>query len=91
MAALAIYTLAPILFLIVFIGGLELFGRRKNPEKARYHQVRPRHRLAVAAVYLGLVLVTGFATVELYVPGSQLGKSTNQTHTAQPVIQPTHN
>jgi len=91
MVALAIYTLQPIIFLIAIIGGFEMLGRRKNPERARYHQVRPRHRLAVAAVYLALVLVTGFGTAELYVPHSQLGKSASQTHTTQPVSQPTNN
>jgi Zn-dependent protease len=78
MVVLAVYTLQPILFIIVLIGGMELVSRRKqrnSPQQQAYHRVRPRHRWAVGAVYLTLVLATGLATAKLYTPGNQLGMS----------------
>lgn len=52
----------PILILIVLLGGLETYRRfkaiRKGDEDTRrYYTVRPRHRLAVGAVYVGLIIV----------------------------------
>ena len=54
----------PIILLIVLFGGMELYRRwklRKTPESQAYYQVAPKHRVAVAAVYLGLIalLVVG--------------------------------
>jgi Zn-dependent protease len=56
----------PILILIVLLGGLETWRRwrsRKSGEEgnASYYRVRPIHRLAVGAVYVGLIalLVVG--------------------------------
>src|ERR671910_932442 len=50
----------PILLLIVLLGGFETYRRwkhRKDPldGNADYYKVAPRHRLAVAAVYIGLI------------------------------------
>ncbi|MEX2195030.1 MAG: site-2 protease family protein [Thermoleophilaceae bacterium] len=47
----------PILLLVLVFGGLETWRRwkaRKSPEGRRFHEVRPRTRAAVVAVYLGL-------------------------------------
>lgn len=51
----------PVLVLIALLGGLELYRRwrdRKTGEEgnAAYYTVAPRHRLAVAAVYIGLIV-----------------------------------
>lgn len=52
----------PILILIVLLGGLELWRRWRSRRQglegnANYYAVRPRHRLAVAAVYVGLIVL----------------------------------
>lgn len=52
----------PVLVLIALLGGLELYRRwrdRKRGEEgnAAYYAVAPRHRLAVAAVYIGLIVL----------------------------------
>ncbi|MGH2947855.1 MAG: site-2 protease family protein [Solirubrobacteraceae bacterium] len=52
----------PILILIVLLGGLELWRRWKSRRhgmdgNARYYRVRPAHRLAVGAVYVGLIVL----------------------------------
>jgi Zn-dependent protease len=56
----------PVIVLIALLGALELYrrwrGRKRGEEgNAAYYAVAPRHRLAVAAVYLGLIaaLVVG--------------------------------
>ena len=54
----------PILILIVLLGGLETYrrwkGRKAGEEgNAAYYRVKPAHRLAVGAVYVGLVLLLG--------------------------------
>jgi Zn-dependent protease len=50
----------PVIFLIALLGGLELYrrwrGRRRGEEgNPAYYAVAPRHRLAVGAVYIGLI------------------------------------
>ncbi len=53
----------PVLFLVVLLGGFETWRRwkqRKDPESREYHRVRPRTRLAVAAVYIGLAVLLTF-------------------------------
>lgn len=68
MIGLAIYTGHPLIFVVVALGAMELvtrWGRRKNPETIAYHSVRVRDRLIIGAVYLVLVLSTGYATVAL--------------------------
>jgi len=52
----------PILLLIVLLGGFETYRRWKERGKpvegnAEYYKVAPRHRLAVGAVYVGLVVL----------------------------------
>jgi Zn-dependent protease len=47
----------PIILIIVLLGGYETWRRwklRKSPESQRYHRVRPRTRVLVAVVYVGL-------------------------------------
>jgi len=59
-AALVVLTFTfpnPIMLLILLFGGMETWRRfkaRKSPEGARFHTVRPRTRVAIAAVYIGL-------------------------------------
>jgi Zn-dependent protease len=52
----------PIMILILLLGGLETWRRWKQrrsggEEQAEYYRVPPRARLAVAAVYVGLIVV----------------------------------
>jgi Zn-dependent protease len=52
----------PIIILILLFGAMETWRRWKarrsdDPEQQRYYQVKPAHRLAVAAVYVGLIVV----------------------------------
>jgi Zn-dependent protease len=52
----------PIIFLIVLLGGMETWRRwkqRKTPEAQEYNHVSRGTRIAVAAVYLGLVVALG--------------------------------
>jgi Zn-dependent protease len=63
-AALVFIAPNPILILILVFGGLETYRRwkqRKSGEEgnATYYQVKPAHRLLVAAVYVGLLIVLG--------------------------------
>jgi Zn-dependent protease len=60
--ALAFVWPNPLLVIIALFAGLELYRRwrgRKSGEEgnAAYYKVAPRHRLAVAAVYIGLIAV----------------------------------
>jgi Zn-dependent protease len=52
----------PIMILIVLLGGMETWRRwkiRKTPEAQEYNRVSRNTRIAVAAVYLGLVIALG--------------------------------
>lgn len=54
----------PIMILVLLFGGLETWRRwrdRKSPESREFHRVRPRTRVAVAAVYLGLAVTLAVA------------------------------
>jgi Zn-dependent protease len=47
----------PIMLFVLLLGGFETWRRwqaRNSPEARRFHEVRPRTRVAVAVVYLGL-------------------------------------
>jgi Zn-dependent protease len=53
---------SPVLILIVLLGGMETWRRwkqRKSPEAQAYNRVPTRTRVAVAVVYLGLVVALG--------------------------------
>jgi Zn-dependent protease len=62
-AALIVFTLLfpnPVSLLILLFGGLETWRRwkaRKTPEAQAFSRVRPRTRLAVGAVYVGLAVL----------------------------------
>ena len=48
---------SPVMLLVLLFGGMETYRRwklRKTPESQRFHRVKPAHRVAVAAVYIGL-------------------------------------
>ena len=56
----------PILILIALLGGFETYRRWKQRKKgeegnAAYYAVTPRQRLAVGAVYVGLIIVLALA------------------------------
>lgn len=61
LVALAIWKPNPILLLILLVGGMETWRRwraRRSGQDAdaAYYRVAPRHRLAVGAVYVGLIV-----------------------------------
>ena len=62
MIVAAVFFPNPIILLILLFGGMETWRRWKarrsdNPEQQAYYRVKPAHRLAVAAVYIGLIVV----------------------------------
>lgn len=64
MVALTIWKPNPILILILLVGGMETWRRWRARRSGRdadatYYRVAPRHRLAVGAVYVGLIVVLG--------------------------------
>ncbi len=64
MVALLFIAPNPILILIVLLGGMETWRRwkhRKSGEEGNeaYYRVKPAHRLAVGAVYVGLIVALG--------------------------------
>jgi Zn-dependent protease len=61
MVALAVVFPNPIILIIVLFAGLETWRRWKarragGEEQDAYYRVTPRHRLAIAAVYVGLIV-----------------------------------
>jgi Zn-dependent protease len=74
-AVLTIVWFNPILLLILLLGGFETWRRwraRKSggDAQARYYEVAPRARLAVAAVYLGLMAILAVGMAETFVERS---------------------
>ena len=78
MAVLAFTYPNPIIVLILLLAGFETYRRwkerRSGDEKAlAYYRVKPAHRLAILAVYLGLIAVCavgmGLTFVERDIPG----------------------
>ena len=72
MIPLAIVFPNPVMFLIVIVAGYETYRRwqarkSKSPAQEAYYQVKPRDRVLVAAVYLGLIalLVVGMDATHL--------------------------
>ncbi len=62
----------PILLIIVVFAGFETYRRWKlrgthSLQQAAYYRVAPRHRLAVACVYIGLVVVLALGMHEAHV------------------------
>jgi len=61
----------PILYIIIVIGGLELWSRWRGRHLARtqaYYQVKPWQRVAVAGVYLGLAILLVIGMHATHVP-----------------------
>jgi Zn-dependent protease len=68
MVALAVVSPNPILFLIVIIGGLELWRRwRERGERAEYYRLPLWQKVTVATVYIGLIVILGIAVSETHV------------------------
>jgi Zn-dependent protease len=68
MVGLAVVRPNPILFLIVILGGLDLWNRwRQRGEAVEYYRLTAGRRATVAVVYLGLVLALGLAMSATYV------------------------
>jgi len=70
-ALLFVTPLNPILLLVAFFGGAELWRRwkmRNTPEGRAYHEIELRHRVMVGLAYVGLVVVLGLLMAATYVP-----------------------
>ncbi len=68
MVALLVVSPNPILIVIVIVGGLELWRRwREREEKAEYYRLRVQQRVAVAIVYIGLIVALALAVSATYV------------------------
>jgi len=68
MVGLAVVRPNPILFLIVIVGGLELWKRwRERGANADYYRLAVSQRVAVAVVYIGLIVALGVAVAETHV------------------------
>lgn len=68
MVGLAVVRPNPILFLIVIVGGLELWRRwGERHERAEYYRLAVSQRVAVAVVYIGLIVALGVAVAETHV------------------------
>jgi Zn-dependent protease len=71
MVGLAVVRPNPILILIVVVGGLELWKRwRDRGENAEYYRLAVSQRVAVAVVYLGLIVALAVAVAETHVARS---------------------
>ncbi len=82
LVALAFAFPNPIILLILVFGGLETWRRwqarkTRSLEQAAYYRVAPRHRLLVAAVYVGLIaiLVIGMDVSHILASGSHSFRS----------------
>jgi Zn-dependent protease len=71
MVALLFVRPNPILILVAFLGGSELWRRwrsRNTPQGRAYHKVPLRSRFAVGAVYLGLIVTLALLMAATHVP-----------------------
>jgi len=62
----------PILFIVIFFGGMETWRRWKlrgtrSLEQAAYYRVSPRNRVLVGSVYLGLIVALAFGMYETHI------------------------
>ncbi len=69
---LAIYLRGPIIFLVIIVGGREMWvrwqqRRSRTLEQAAYYRVSRRDRLLVGAVYVGLLVVLAVGMHEAFV------------------------
>jgi len=65
----------PILFIIIFFGGMETWRRwqarkSRSLEQAAYYRVLPHHRVLVGAVYIGLIVALAFGMHETHILSS---------------------
>jgi Zn-dependent protease len=68
MIGLVVVNPNPLLLIIVILGGLDLWKRwRERGDAGDYYKLSVGHRVTVAVVYLGLVLVLGVAMTETHV------------------------
>jgi hypothetical protein len=72
LVALLLVAYNPILLIIVAFAGMETYRRWKlrksgSLEQAAYYRVAPRHRLIVAAVYIGLIVLLAFGMHEAHI------------------------
>jgi Zn-dependent protease len=70
-ALLFVTPLNPILILVAFLGGAELWRRwklRKTPERRAYHDIKLRYRVMVGLAYVGLIAVLALLMAATYVP-----------------------
>ena len=75
MVALLLLTGNPFLLIFVLLGGMETWRRWKlrgtrSLEQAAYYRVRPRHRLIVGAVYIGLIVALAVGMLDSQVVSS---------------------
>jgi Zn-dependent protease len=75
MVALLLLTGNPFLLIFVLLGGMETWRRWKlrgtrSLEQAAYYRVRPRHRLIVGAVYIGLIVALAVGMLDSEVVSS---------------------
>jgi len=69
-AMVALFFVAPIMAIIALLGLPELWNRwktRNTPEGRAYYDIPWRARIAVGAVYVGLIVVLGFLTAVTFV------------------------
>ena len=69
-AMVALFFVAPIMALIALLGLPELWNRwrtRHTPEGRAYYDIPWRNRVAVGAVYVGLIVVLGLLTGATFV------------------------
>ena len=75
MIGLGLLTANPFLFFFALLGGLESWRRwkqirQRSLETAAYYRVTTRQRLAVAGVYVGLMVTLTLAMYATYIPHS---------------------
>jgi Zn-dependent protease len=63
----------PVILLILLFGGMETWRRWRarregGPDQQAYYRVRPAHRLMVAGVYIGLVVLLAFGVWGTHLP-----------------------
>jgi Zn-dependent protease len=70
MVAMLIAFPNPIILIIAVVSAMEGWRRwqtRNDPEAAEYYRVEPRHRLMVAAVYIGLIVLLALGMTETHI------------------------
>ena len=70
LAALAYFFPNPIILIVLVLGAMEAWQRWRNRKAAglqEYYRVEPRHRLMVAAVYVGLIALLALGMTETHI------------------------